>query len=202
MNNKCTYVYDESGAEKKTFLCRIYNNGFNEKRVAYEHAVLAQLADKKLEFDIPRAMPALKDGSSTYVELSTGAHACFFKCIPGGPPTLAAARSIGKATASLLAAMSDVTVDLPLPNPLYRNFYDAHHKLTREAFFAFVGQKTPELEAVRAPLDFLVSEILKIEQLIEGIMASGGLPEQQIHADLHVSGGGDAGGRAAAYLPL
>jgi hypothetical protein len=194
VNNKCTYVTAAPGGE--LYLCRIYNNGFNEARVAYEHAVLAALAASPgaaaLDFEVPAPLPALGGGGATYVRLaSSGAHACFFRCIPGGPPTLAAARSIGRATARLLGALAGVRVGLPLPNPLYRNFFDAHHKLTRPAFFEAVA--APALDFVRAPLDFLVAEVRHTEALIAGIAAGGGLPEQQIHADLHVRGG--EGGR-------
>lgn len=133
--DKCAYL--EHGDDR--FLVRIYNNGGNEARVRYEHAVLAALAPhaKSLPFRIPEPMPALADGA-TYKELAAGgaspgrAHACLFPVIPGGsadPKCAATARAIGVATAQLVAVMAGVAVDLGgerLPNPLYRHFYDAH----------------------------------------------------------------------------
>lgn len=50
--------------------------------------------------------------------------------------------------------MKDIKVDLPLPNPLYRNIYEAHHKITRPIFFEEIAG--PAFDAVREPTDFLV----------------------------------------------
>lgn len=188
-------------ADGKLYVLRVYNNGLNTPRVRYEHAVLTLLAGKKLGFEIPTLLPALADGA-TFATLASGAEACLFKAIPGGGAPLTAAKSIGKVTAELLAAMADVKVEgLALPNPLYRNIYEAHHKVTRDLFFATMASTA--FDAVREPTDFLVAEVLKAEGLVARLLAMDPpLPEQQIHADLHFDNvlavGDEVGGGCAA----
>lgn len=127
VNNK---VYLAQPAKGNARVLRIYNNGFNRPRVEYEHAVLAAVksaVEKRgspLSFSIPTLIQSRIDSSSTIVRLPNGADACCFERIRGAGAPLTAARSIGRATAELVSAMSGVRVDLPLPNPLYRNIYD------------------------------------------------------------------------------
>jgi Ser/Thr protein kinase RdoA (MazF antagonist) len=79
---------------------------------------------------------------------------------------------------SLLAVRSIKPV-----NPLYRNMYDAHHKITKDAFMARVAQ--PDFDPVRKHMDELLKLLSEAEALASVIRASGGLPEQVINADLH-----------------
>lgn len=185
--NNANYYVTEEGQGGLRYVLRLYRNGFNEGRIRYEHAVLRALSGMSLPFELPRPLPALGSvgAATTYVALSSSrSHACAFPCIPGGAPSLADARAIGCATATLVRAMADISVAEPCCNPLYRNFFDAHHLLTREAFFECVrGPAIPD--AVRQNVDWLTERVLETEDLIERIMAAGGLPEQQIHADLH-----------------
>jgi homoserine kinase type II len=173
------------------YVLRIYNNGFNTQRVLYEHSVLTQLAAKSFSFSTPALLPARADGTSTFVELSATrrTHACLFRAIPGGgaPSTLQGARNIGRATAELVRGMRDLVVEnapTPLPNPLYRNIYDAHAKLTRASFYDAVAWPDFTAPDVKPHMDFLLAELAKAEALVERCTALG-LPEQQIHADLH-----------------
>lgn len=53
-------------------------------QVATEHAILAQLAEQELSFQVPTVLPALNTGAP-YVVLSNGAAACIFEVIPGEP---------------------------------------------------------------------------------------------------------------------
>lgn len=137
VNNK---VYLAHPAKGDTLVLRIYNNGFNRLRVEYEHAVLNAVAEavearkKRLSFSIPTLKRSLFGGSSTIVRLPNGADACCFERIAGTGAPLTAARSIGRATAELVAAMAGVRVPLPLPNPLYRNIYDGECNRCASAF--------------------------------------------------------------------
>ncbi len=115
-------------------MLRVYNNGYNSKRVKYEHAVLQSLYQKTFSFQIPQTIPSLKD-KQAFAALPNGAEACVFKCIPGTGPKLTKARAVGRATAELVNGMAEVKIDLPCPNPLYRNLYEAHHKLTKSEFY-------------------------------------------------------------------
>ncbi len=137
-----------------------------------------------VNFDIPRLVPALSSGE-TFVQLQSGADACLFHRIRGGAAKTHHARGIGRATAQLVTAMASVPPpSLPLPNPLYRNIYDAHHKMSRPLFLETMAQG--EFDGVRPFADLLTSEVLKAETLIARILAlSPPLPEQMIHADLH-----------------
>jgi Ser/Thr protein kinase RdoA (MazF antagonist) len=127
VNNKCSFLVTPEGKE---YLLRIYNNGNNTPRVAYEHAVLKLLSKKQFSFQLPVPLPLLKDASATSVLLQSGASACLFPRIPGGPADASSGtmQAIGKATAELVRGMKDVTVPLPLPNPLYRNMYDGESR--------------------------------------------------------------------------
>jgi len=185
VNNKCTYVATKDGQE---YVLRIYNNGGNSKRVDYEHAVLRMLADKHFSFEVPLPLPVRSDPKATSVVLSTGASACMFKRIRGAAADSSndVARAIGAATAELVQGMQGMSVDLPLPNPLYRNMYDAHHFITRDTFMELV--KGPRCDHVRDAANKLLAELELIERLIERILAMNPpLPQQQIHADLHVA---------------
>jgi hypothetical protein len=53
-----------------------------DMQVATEHAILAQLAQQTLSFEVPKALPALNTGAP-YLVLSNGAAACVFEIIPG-----------------------------------------------------------------------------------------------------------------------
>ena len=187
VNNKVYRVVDTSTGVQH--ILRVYNNGFNDARVAYEHEVLRQLAERaaSLPFEIPTLVTALPaSGRGTSARLASGAHACMFRTIRGGAAPLSAARAIGAATAQLVDAMATIVVppELGSPNPLYRNPWEAHHTVTRDAFLALVASD-PAFVSVRSDMDFLVREIERAEVLISEILASGDLPEQQLHADLH-----------------
>jgi homoserine kinase type II len=183
VNNANYYV---TTASNDRYVMRVYNNGQNEPRVRYEHEVLRQLNERSrglIPVQVPRPV-AVSDGQ-TFVTLSSGGQACLFPVIPGTAPEITAAHSIGKATARLVACLSDVLLepDYPLPNPLYRNIYESHHKITKPLFETTVAGQL--FDVVRPDMDFLMSEIARCDLLIGSIMSAGGLPEQQIHADLH-----------------
>lgn len=82
---------------------RVYNNGNDDEKVAYEHAVLTQLHKETLSFSIPVTMPLISSSNhgatvvttdtmlcpqqQTYVKLnSTGTHAALFQPIKGRLP--------------------------------------------------------------------------------------------------------------------
>jgi hypothetical protein len=105
-------------------ILRIYNNGRNTARVAYEHAVLHLLAPLRFSFSTPRPLPSLSDGSS-FALLPSGAACCVTECIPGGVAENGDARAIGRATAELVRGMAPLRVPegVKAVNPLYRNFW-------------------------------------------------------------------------------
>jgi homoserine kinase type II len=187
VNNKTFYVDTPTSA---TFVLRLYNNGRNEARVRYEHAALALLAPLSFSFAVPRFLPSLRaaDGGATFATLADGGHACCAALIAGGPASgLAHARAIGSATAELVRGMAPLRLPegLQPANPLYRNFYSAHHSITREAFMA-CARSDAALAAVRQAMDYLVAEIEATEAVLARIASlSPPLPQQLINADLH-----------------
>jgi Ser/Thr protein kinase RdoA (MazF antagonist) len=208
VNNKC-YAVNLAGSLQPTLVVRIYNNGNNARRVRYEHEVLRQLQGARAAAlraacgaQVPRPLLPLAaaaagaaGGGTTFAPLSTGPEACLFPLIAGAPPPLSAARRIGRATAALVAVMSDMRIDEAVfghPNPLYRNIWDSHHAMAAApgeapgARFAQVVAGPDFAEpAVRTAMDELCAGIARAEALIARVLAEGGLPEQQIHADLH-----------------
>lgn len=202
VNNKTFYVH-VPGGDAPSFVLRIYNNGNNTPRVVYEHAVMAALAPLAFSFSLPRFLPALDGSGRTHATLASGGQACCAALIPGGPASgVESARAIGRATAELVQGMAPLVIPASIPpaNPLYRNFYDAHHSITREAFMA-CARSDPGFAAVRAPMDFLVAEIEATEALIARIAAlDPPLPTQLINADLHTDNVLVEGGRVTGVL--
>lgn len=47
--------------------------------IAHAHRAPPQLEGEKLSFELPISLPTLKDKSTSFVKLSNGAEACFFK---------------------------------------------------------------------------------------------------------------------------
>ena len=177
VNNKVYCVKGAAPADR--WILRIYNNGFNTSRVRYEHEVLRLLAPHSLPYEVPTLLPPLLPGKTS---LASGAEACLFRHISGGPAGLTAARSLGASTAALVAAMGSMRVDASLghPNPLYRNIWEAHHKISAPLFYELVSTH-PDFDAVRTDMDYLVAEIRAAESLIARLLADGGLPEQQVN---------------------
>jgi homoserine kinase type II len=188
VNNKCYKVNDKNG--DPLGVIRIYANGNNSARVRYEHEVLRQLRElnfKMLPIELP-CPKAPRNGPllQTFATMSTGAEACFFNFIKGVGPDLKSARSIGYATARLSAVMADVTINntlFPRCNPIYQNLWEAHHKITEASFYEVINSSI--FETVRKEIDFLVTEIKRLENLVTTILEEDCLPRQQLHADLH-----------------
>ena len=76
----------------------------------------------------------------------------------------------------------------------------AHHKMTREIFWSVYGQGS-EYDSVRLSVAFLGDELKAAETLVARV-AKLGLPEQQIHADLHFQNGEDCLWKIFTYLHI
>ena len=192
VNNRVYYLDLEGGP---SYVLRVYNNGFNTARVVYEHAVLSALAESQAQtppnLRLPFALPTLITplGAApgvSMVALASGANACLFERVRGGPAPLAAARAIGRATAQLVAAMAPLPAPVPpCPNPLYRNLFASHHKTTRENFAEGMANAAfDSAPGLRAEADFLCAAVASAQAAIDRALAAN-LPEQQIHADCH-----------------
>jgi Ser/Thr protein kinase RdoA (MazF antagonist) len=200
VNNVVQYVQ----CGEKRLVLRVYNNGENAARVAFEHAVLNELRKHPLSFAIPTTLPAL-DGGASHVPLRNGAEASMFELIPGTLPKLTHVRPIGRATGELTTAMYKIS--LPLESPTvrecgrlalcgsmlayllrayvqapYYDIYKVHHAVTRDTFYATVAGAA--FNGVRDATNYLVEELRSVESTIEECHAMQ-LPASLIHGDLH-----------------
>ena len=183
--NNVVQFLDLPNGERK--IMRIYNNGGNTARVAFEHAILTELNKEAtaMSFKIPRMMPTLKDATKTYVELSNGASACIVDVIEGGLPKLTCVRDIGRASGELNSFISKVKLDPKLgmgPTPPYFDLFKVHHAVTRDLFYKEMAGKN--FDGVRSSATEMVSEIKQMEAKIDELKALN-LPFCLIHGDLH-----------------
>ena len=192
VNNHVRYCDCENG---ERFVVRLYNNGRETDRVAFEHAVLRAVEPKVAACDsgfvVPRALEA-KDGSGArYVVLPSGDCGSVFELIPGSLPKTRFADAVGEATAALSKCMeeaeSEVRAVAPVsPTSVYRDIFGAFIKKggSRDAFFV-EAETNPGLDAVRVSVNDLLNSIRVLEEKLADIESSGGLPETLIHGDVH-----------------
>ena len=180
VNNVVQYITDSKGNK---YVLRIYNNGFNTKRVNFEHEVLESLQAHKLSFKVPVFLKNLRDGRS-HMPLANGAESCVCELIPGALPKTKGARQIGEASGELCSTLAKLPVmKSPCPTPPYYDLYAVHHAMSREKFLQ--EMQTEQFAGVRQWADVLVKEILEIDDLVNGEYQRRDLPRQLIHGDLH-----------------
>lgn len=192
VNNHVRYVDCDNG---ERYVVRLYNNGQETERVAFEHAVLAAVEPRVRSSDagfvVPRALKA-KDGSGkTYAVLPSGDCASVFELIPGSLPKTRFADAVGEATAALSKCMEEAEAEVravaPIsPTSVYRNIFGAFEKKggSREAFFT-EAETNPGLDSVREAVSRLLDFIRNLEVKLAEIEQKGGLPETLIHGDVH-----------------
>lgn len=199
VNNHVRYADSANGTRA---VVRLYNNGGETERVAFEHAVLNAVEPRvracDLGFVVPRALRA-KDGSgATYAVLPSGDAASAFELIPGVLPKTRFADAVGEATAALSkcmeAAEAEVRAHMPKsPTSVYRNIFGAVEKKigasagTGEGAKAFFEEanSNPGLDGVRPAVNKLLDFIRALVEKLRAIEAAGGLPETLIHGDVH-----------------
>ena len=177
VNNIVQYIHLPNGERE---LLRIYNNGCDEKRVNFEHAILKQVNTFDLSFQVPN-FEETKDGK-TMARLSNGADACICKVIPGVLPKLTCAQDLGRTAGELNTALTKVNIDPSMCNcaPYYKLF-EVHHAVTKENFEQTMNENY--FDDVRPVADRMLKEVLKIYDLASTTYQS--LPTQLIHGDLH-----------------
>ena len=184
VNNVVYYVCTADGS--LIGVLRVYNNGNDDAKVMYEHAVLSQLhaLHTKLSFEIPTVIATIT-GQPT-VKLSNGTSAALFQPIPGGLPGNTRPYAIGKASGELSAALA--TVDLTQipsisPNFPYYDLFKVHHAVTRDTFFDVM--RSSIFDPWRPFSDKVCTDIVEMERKIELWNTTLNLPKQLIHGDLH-----------------
>ncbi|GIL44285.1 hypothetical protein Vafri_1797 [Volvox africanus] len=181
VNNVVQYVETSNG---ERYILRIYNNGNKSEKVRFEHEILGQLAQQQLSFQVPRALSS--KAGRPHELLSNGAEACIFHIIPGTLAKTTSPEEVGRATGELCSAMGKVRVDnMKAPIPPYFELFKVHHAIGGDAdvFYREVANN-PDFNACREAIDFLVSEIRKIEEKL-ALYLQQDLPMQLIHGDLH-----------------
>lgn len=192
VNNHVRYCDCDDGSR---YVVRLYNNGQETDRVAFEHSVLSAVAkhvdECDLGFTVPRALRAKSGDGSTYAILPSGDAASVFELIPGTLPKTRFAKAVGEATAALSSCLAlaeeEVRASHPTsPTSVYRDIFGAFEKKggSKEAFFAEMDAN-PGLDAVRPAVTALASSIRALETSLIAIEAAGGLPETLIHGDVH-----------------
>jgi homoserine kinase type II len=192
VNNHVRYADCDNGDR---YVVRLYNNGQETDRVAFEHAVLAAVEPRVRESDagfvVPRALKAKNGSGETYAVLPSGDCASVFELIPGSLPKTRFADAVGEATAALSACMEEAEGDVRAvfptsPTSVYRNIFGAFENKggSREAFFT-EAETNPGLDGVREAVTRLLDFIRALENRLEEIERAGGLPETLIHGDVH-----------------
>ncbi|GFR42782.1 hypothetical protein Agub_g3745 [Astrephomene gubernaculifera] len=183
VNNVVQYVETPDG---QRYILRIYNNGNKSDKVRFEHEILRQLSQQQLSFQVPRVLPSR--AGRPHELLSSGAECCVFHTIPGSLAKTTSPEEVGRATGELSAAMSRVVLpeDMRPPIPPYFELFKVHHAIggDPEVFYREVASN-PEFDACREAIDFLVSEIRRIQTTIAAYLQQDTLPMQLIHGDLH-----------------
>jgi Ser/Thr protein kinase RdoA (MazF antagonist) len=190
VNNRVYHVNALSGEE---FVLRVYNNGGNAIRVRYEHLVLEmiskQFEGKEYPFEVPtliRTPEGLTYAPLTSSLVEANTEACMFKVIKGSIANVGSegvALSAGAATAIILREMANMPpLPLPVPNPLFREIYKAcpGQVITREQLGVLLH--SAPFSHVAQEVDFLLLKLDEVDRHLEHTV----LPEQQIHADLHL----------------
>lgn len=185
MNNRVYYVAQGDA----TFVIRVYNNGGNGARVAYEHRILLELERRFVAFfELPRLLRSHRGTTAVAVScMEPGTEACMFRVIRGQTAAVtsaATAASAGEATAVLVGAMLGLDLSsVPCPNPRFRDVFAAcpGRLLTAAEVAAVMGG--PEFDAVRDDTSYLLRELGRVHA---AAAAAKQLPEQQIHADAHL----------------
>ncbi len=175
VNNMMYYV---STAKGDRFVMRVYNNGGNAARVRYEHDILRFLETSSFFFSFPRLVLS-RDGTTSVQLQSMNAEACMFHLLPGAPAKVnsqSVAKSAGKATALLVAKLSEIEKAPSCPNPLFRHPYQAcpGRVLAPEEVRRILSG--PEFDHVREQTSFLLAELERVSALAAKTV----LPEQQI----------------------
>ncbi|KAG2434962.1 hypothetical protein HYH02_012158 [Chlamydomonas schloesseri] len=182
VNNVVQYVETPAG---ERYILRVYNNGNKSEKVRFEHEILRQLSTQQLSFQVPKTLPS-KAGRSHEL-LSSGTEACVFYVIPGSLAKTTSPEEVGRATGELCSAMASVTMPTDMTPPIapYFELFKVHHAIggNAEIFYKEVATN-PEFNVCRESIDFLVSEIRKIEAKLAEYLKEG-LPMQMIHGDLH-----------------
>ncbi len=192
VNNR-VYAVLEAGAKPDAAplgVLRVYNNGGLVERVRYEHEVLRRLEEKQKQRQWAFSVPVLLRAKSglTYVpvpSMGKNIEACMFAFIPGAVASVKSAttaRTAGAATALLLEALSDVRLEQPCPNPLFRQLWLACPGIELTMAKLREVMSDPLFAACQADANFLLEEIERVMSVVQHVK----LPEQQIHADLHL----------------
>lgn len=128
VNNICLQLHVDHGNHWKRYILRIYNNGNNSAKVAFEHDILAQLQAMhqnpatKLSFEVPNALLSLN--GRVHELLSSGAECCVFHFITGQLASTTSPEEVGRATGELSVALGQVKVNSASPTPPYGQHFE------------------------------------------------------------------------------
>ncbi|WP_027084454.1 phosphotransferase [Cohnella panacarvi] len=182
-NNTTRYVQ----AEGRRWVLRIYETHRDASKVAFEHALLRELKEMALPFDVP--CPILARSGSTYVVTRDGTErlACVFPYLEGERPPekdTQVAAAIGTAAAHLGMALAEVHRVARPQYPPYYELDQAHPLCTPDSVAAFCSAPPEAFAAEAGRLGIIGQALGEIRGPLQRLR---GLPHQLIHGDINHS---------------
>ncbi len=182
-NNTTRYVQ----AEGRRWVLRIYETHREASKVAFEHAVLRELNEMALPFNVP--CPILARDGSSYVFTGDGTErlACVFPYLEGDRPTgkdSRVAASIGAAAAQLSIALAHVHNAIKPQYPPYYELDQAHPLCTPDRVASFCSEPPEAFAAEAGRLAVIGQALGDIRSFLPRLRE---LPHQLIHGDINHS---------------
>lgn len=166
---------------------RIYETHREERKVAFEHEILMQLASLPLSFQVPSPVRTPEGTTIIRMEDGSGRLACLFEYIEGVSPKpgeFRAARSFGLAAAELSQALAQIHPSLDPVYPPYYEIRSAYPLCTPETVKQFCQQPPEPFADLTDQLKLLQEACMEVYERLDELEQ---LPRQLIHGDLNPS---------------
>ena len=182
VNNVVQYVDTNDG---RNLILRIYNNGCNTAAVEYEHAILNAIDRNSLPYQVPKYI--LSKNGKSMEQLKSGTQCCMCERIPGVLPKNSDPKPLGRATGQLMAAMSQIQLDISPPIAPYYRVYDVHKGIGGDKTKFYDYCKGSIFDQCRNGIETLCNTLQSIDSVIDEYLAADPthFPQHIIHGDLH-----------------
>ncbi|MBN2983842.1 phosphotransferase [Cohnella algarum] len=182
-NNTTRYV--TVGGQR--LVLRIYETHRDTGKIAFEHALLAELAKMDTAFRVP--VPLAHPSGATFAKLEDGSgrFGCLFRYLEGERPDSAngrTAEAVGETVGELSLNLAAVRIDLPPQYPPYYEMDAAHPSCPQERIAAFCAAPPPAFHGQRAELMLLAERLRQFRAVAPKLR---GLPHQLVHGDVNDS---------------
>ncbi|WP_308634287.1 phosphotransferase [Paenibacillus silvisoli] len=180
MNNTTRMIY--AGQDK--LVLRIYENHRDRALIETEHAILWELQQAKLAFEVP--VPVRNRQHESITIGPDGKLAALYRYIPGNRPDPSADEHVyglGAAAGELSQALARMA-DLPELIPQYKPYYELeenHGALPNEALLQLCVERPAQFGDRHDNIVYLLRERERLTALRDRFA---GLPQQWIHGDI------------------